>query len=104
MLEPDEELCEFIRTSNPDIFIRNIEEFRCLGFFSNELGDFVMKTVSSILRIPIVVVSSNESAYCIPFVPLDPVLKEPLYVTFTSCGNGHYDATDPVSVAGKFPN
>lgn len=62
-----------------------------------------MKTVSSILRIPIVVVSSSESAYCIPFVSPYPVLKEALYVAFTSCGPGHYDSTDSVSVAGKFP-
>lgn len=103
MLEPDGELREFIRKSNPEIFIRNIEEFRCLGFFNNELGDVVMNTVSSILRNPTVVVSSSESAYCIPFVPPDPVLKEPLYVAFTSCGPGHYDSTDSASVAGKFP-
>lgn len=103
MLEPDEELRGFIGTSNPEIFIRNIEDFRCPGFFNNELGDFVMKTVSSVLRIPIVVISSRESACCIPFVPPDPVLTEPLYVAFTSCGPGHFDSTDSVSAAGKFP-
>lgn len=103
MLEPDEELREFIRNGDSDILRRNIEEFRCPGFFNNELGDFVMKAVSSILRIPIVIVSSNESAYCIPFVPPDPVMKAPLYVAFTSYGPGHYDSTDHVwSVAGTF--
>ena len=103
MLEPDEELREFIRNGDSDILRRNIEEFRCPGFFNNELGDFVMIAVSSILRIPIVIVSSNESAYCIPFVPPDPVMKAPLYVAFTSYGPGHYDSTDHMwSVAGTF--
>jgi len=53
MLEPDEELAEFVRNGDPDILSRNIEQVRCPGFFNNELGDFVMKAVSSILRIPI---------------------------------------------------
>ena len=62
MLEPDEELREFIRNGDLDIVRRNIEAFRCPGFFNNEVGDFVMKATSSILRIPIVIISSNESA------------------------------------------
>jgi len=53
MLEPDEELAEFVRNGDPDILSRNIEQFRCPGFCNNELGDFGMKAVSSILRIPI---------------------------------------------------
>ena len=57
--------------------------------FNNELGDCVMKTVSSVFRIPMIIVSSNESAYCIPFVPTDSALKEPLYVAFKSSGPGH---------------
>ena len=76
MLEPDEERREFIATDNPDVFIKNVEYLNW--------GDFVMKTVSSDLRILILIVSSNESAYCIPFVPIDPVMKKPLYVAFTS--------------------
>ena len=103
MLEPDEKLREFIRNGDSDILRRNIEAFRCPGFFNNEVGDFVMKAASSILRIPIVIISSNESAYCIPFVPPDPVMKVPLYVAFTSYGPGHYDSTDLVeSAAGTF--
>ena len=62
MLEPDEELREFIRNGDLDIVRRNIEAFRCPGFFNNEVRDFVMKATSSILRIPIVIISSNESA------------------------------------------
>lgn len=53
MLEPDEELREFIRNGDSYILRRNIEAFRCPGFFNNEVGDFVMKATSSILRIPI---------------------------------------------------
>ena len=87
MLEPDEELREFMSTDNPDVFIKNVENFRCPGFFNNELGDFVMKTVLLRFENPNSNCSSNESAYCIPFVPTDPVLKEPLYVAFTSCGS-----------------
>ena len=34
---------------------------RCSGFFNNQLRDFIIKAISSILRIPIVNVSSNES-------------------------------------------
>ena len=103
MLEPCEELREFIRNGDSDILRRNIEAFRCPGFFTNEVGDFVVKAASSILRTPIVIISSNESAYCIPFVPPHPVTKVPLYVAFTSYGPGHYDSTDLVwSVAGTF--
>lgn len=104
MLEPDEELGEFIGNGDSDTLRRNIDEFRCPGFFNNELGDFLMKTVSSILRMPIVIVSSNESAYCVLFVPPDPVMKTPLYVASTSYGPGYYDSTDHVwSVTGRFP-
>ena len=86
-----------------DILRRNIEAFRCPGFFKNEVGDFVMKAASSILRIPIVIVSSNETAYCIPFVPPHPVMKILLYVAFTSYGPGHYDSTGLLwSVTGTF--
>ena len=52
--------CEFIRKGDSDIPRRNIEAFRCPGFFNNEVVDFVMKGTSSILRIPIVIISSNE--------------------------------------------
>jgi len=58
-----------------------------------------MKTVSSVCRI--VVISSSETAYCISFVPADPVLKEPLYVAFRSCCPGHYDSTDSVYMIAK---
>ena len=102
MLEPDEELTEFMRSTDCITLARNTEDFRSPGFYHNELGDFVMKVASSILRIPIVIVSSNEAAHCIPFVPPDPILKEPLYVAFTSYGPGHYDSTRPVTVVGKF--
>ena len=54
MLKPDEELSEFIRSSDCINLARNTENFRCPGFYNNELGDFIMKVVSSILRIPIV--------------------------------------------------
>ena len=100
----DQELREFIRNGDSDTLRRNIEEFRCAGFFNNELGDFVMKATSSILRIPIVIVCSNESACCIPFLLPDLAIKVALYVAFTSYCTDHYDSTDHVwSVAGTFP-
>ncbi|XP_068722410.1 uncharacterized protein [Montipora capricornis] len=101
ILEPDEELYEIIRSTDCITLARNIEDFRCPGFYNNELGDFVMKVASPILRIPTVIVSSNEAAHCIPFVPPGPILKEPLYVAFTSYGPGHYDSTHPVTVVDE---
>jgi len=83
MLEPNEELRESFRNVDSDTLRRNSD---VQDFFNNELGDFVMKAVSSILKIPIVIISSNESVCCIPFVPPDPVVKTPLYVAFTRYG------------------
>lgn len=60
-----------------------------------EIGDVVMKICANIIKIPIMVVTSNQSIPYIPFFPDDVLSSEPIYVAYHFYGAGHYDATDP---------
>ena len=56
--------------------------FRARGVFDREIGDVVMKICANIVKIPIMVVTSNQSIPCIPFFPNDVLSSEPIYVAY----------------------
>ena len=96
------ECCEtnqFLCGTNQEIS-RKASEFRVSGVFDREIGDVVMKICANIIKIPIMVVTSNQSIPHIPFFPDTVLSSEPIYVAYHFYGAGHYDATDPTY--GKF--
>ena len=76
---------------------RKASEFRIKGVFDREIGDVVMKTCANIIKIPIMVITSNQSIPYIPFLPDDALSSEPIYVAYHFYGAGHYDATDSMT-------
>ena len=91
------ECCEtnqFLCGTSQEIW-RKASEFRARGVFDREIGDVVMKICANIIKIPIMVVTSNQSIPYVPFFPDDLLSSEPIYVAYHFYGAGHYDATDP---------
>ena len=54
-----------------------------------------MKICANIIKMPIMVVTSNQSIPYIPFFPDDVLSSEPIYVAYYFYGAGHYDAAWP---------
>lgn len=80
---------------------QKIEEFRAKGVFDCDIGDLVMRVCSNILKVPIVVVTSNPAMAYVPFFPDEPQTKEPIYVAYHFYGAGHYDATNSITDGKK---
>ena len=76
--------------------LRKAIEFRASGVYDGEISDVVMKICANIIKIPITVVTSNQSILYIPFLPEAVLSSEPIYVAFHFYGDGHYDAIDPM--------
>lgn len=74
---------------------RKVSEFRARGVFDREIGDVVMNICANIIKIPIMVVTSNQSTPYVPFFPDDVLSSEPIYVAYHFYGAGHYDGIHP---------
>lgn len=75
-------------------FTEKANEFKNRGVFDREIGDLTMKVCSNVLKIPVIVITSNRSTPVVPFMPDQPLCQTPIYVAYHYYGAGHYDATN----------
>ena len=75
-------------------FTEKANEFKNRGVVDREIGDLTMKVRSNVLKIPVIVVTSNRSTPVVPFMPDQPLCQTPIYVAYHYYGAGHYDATN----------
>ena len=67
------------------------------GVFDRDIGDLVIKVCSSIIKVPVIVITSSWSVPVVPFT-LDELLTiQPIYIAYHYYGAGHYDATNKIS-------
>lgn len=52
---------------------RKPNEFKNRGVFDREIGDLTMKVCSNVLKIPVIVITSNRSTPVVPFMPDQPL-------------------------------
>ena len=79
---------------------RRPEGFRVRGVFDRDIGDLVIKVCSSIIKVPVIVITSSRSVPVVPFTPDEPLTNQPIYITYHYYGAGHYDATNN-KISGK---
>lgn len=78
-----------------------ISAFRQPGVWQSNIGDFVVRVCSDVLRISIFVISSSLEMPVVPYIPVDLQIDSPLYVAYSP---GHYSATNvrqPSSCRGR---
>ena len=93
ILKENDEFIVFVSDEDQDSLALKAEEFRQNGVFDRSLGDLVIKVCAHILKLPIMVVTSNENCRYVPFLPDDAKTSRCIYVAFHYYGAGHYDAT-----------
>ena len=64
------------------------------GVFDRDIGDLVIKVFSSIIKVPVIVITSSRSVPVVPFTPNEPLTNQPIYIAYHYYGVGHYDATN----------
>ena len=79
---------------------RRAEGFRVRGVFDRDIGDLVIKVCSSIIKVPVIVITSSRSVPVVPFTPDEPLTNQPIYIAYHYYGAGHYDATNN-KISGK---
>ena len=83
-------------------FIAEATRFEHPGVFEGEIGDLVMAAMADMLACPIVLITSIESCAVISLFPETLLIDRSIFVAFSQCGPGHYDAVDDtVSGAGN---
>ena len=82
------------RSGTDDDIRKRAREFRTPGVFDRDIGDLVMKVCATIIKLPIMVITSSHSIPHIPFIPENSICNDPIYVAYHYYGPGHYDATD----------
>ncbi|XP_066934802.1 uncharacterized protein [Clytia hemisphaerica] len=70
----------------------DIETFKERGVFASNNGDFVVKVVCDILRVPITILQSNARLNVQTFIPVSPVFEKPLLIAY-NVFEVHYSAT-----------
>ena len=79
---------------------RRAEGFHVREVFDRDIGDLVIKVCSSIIKVPVIVITSSWSVPVVPFT-LDELLTiQPIYIAYHYYGAGHYDATNN-KISGK---
>jgi len=53
-----------------------------------------MKVCSNVLKISIMIITSNSFTPIVPILADQPLYTTPIYIAFHYYGAGHYDATD----------
>lgn len=80
---------------------RRADGFRMrVRVFDSDIGDLVIKVCSSIIKVPVIVITSSRSVPVVPFTPDEPLTNQPIYITYHYYGAGHYDATNN-KISGK---
>ena len=83
---------QFLVGEDPDVFIE-AERFRNSGTFATSLGDCMPLAMSNVLRIPILIISTQASTPVLNVSGRDIYSHaEPLYLSYNLAGPGHYDA------------
>ena len=93
IMKESEEFLPFIPSQDRDSINIRAEEFKQNGVFDRSLGDLVMKVCAHVLKLPIMVVTSNENYPYVPFMPGSALTSRCIYVAYHYYGAGHYDAT-----------
>lgn len=93
IMKESEEFLSFIPNQDRDSINIRAEEFKQNGVFDRSLGDLVMKVCAHVLKLPIMVVTSNENYPYVPFMPGSALTSRCIYVAYHYYGAGHYDAT-----------
>ena len=64
------------------------------GVYAGDTGDLMVLTLSNILRLPITIVTSvqNMPVVCVMPTSSSVISTQPIFVTYTQSGPGHYDA------------
>ena len=68
--------------------------------FDSDIGDLVIKVCSSIIKVPVIVITFSRSVPVVPFTLDEPLTNQPIYITYHYYGAGHYDATNN-KISGK---
>ena len=79
---------------------RRAEGFRVRGVFDRVIGDLVIKVCSSIIKVPVIVITSSRSVPVVPFTPDEPLTNQPIYIAYHYYCAGHYDVTNN-KISGK---
>ena len=93
IMKESEEFLAFIPSQERNSINIRAEEFKQNGVFDRSLGDLVMKVCAHVLKLPIMVVTSNENYPYVPFMPGSALTSRCIYVAYHYYGAGHYDAT-----------
>ena len=93
ILRENDEFIAFVSVEDQESLALKAEEFRQNGVFDRSLGDLVIEVCAHILKLPIMVVTSNENCRYVPFLPDDAKTSRCIYVAFHYYGAGYYDAT-----------
>lgn len=80
---------------NIEEFNKEAHRYRNVSSFGGQLGDLIIKLMSSLIGCPIIVMTSMESVPVIPFIPEHCISRNPIYIAYTQAGPGHYDGTLP---------
>lgn len=97
-----EEDAAFLTGSEKSTIKETAQTFLEPGVFDSELRNSVWLSLTSVLKLPIVVFSSINSYPVIPLVPRSsPLTLVPMHVAFNQSGKGHYD---PVFAAKTQPS
>lgn len=71
---------------------QQVREFQKLGVYSEEVGNFMVLSLSNVLRINIVLLTSMVNFPVIPVTPRGNICTDKtLYLAFSHFGSGHYD-------------
>ena len=74
-------------------YISETINFETSGYFSSDLGDLMPIAMANVLRMPIVIVTSESHTPLISVCPEETILySTPLFLAYNRLGAGHYDA------------
>ena len=73
-------------------------EFLQSGHFSGCLGDLMVLTLANILQIPITIFTSVQNMPLLCIMPTTQItsITQPIFLTYTQSGAGHYDCAVPM--------
>ena len=73
-------------------YISETINFEASGYFSSDLGDLMPIAMANVLRMPIVIVTSESHTLLISVCPEETILySTPLFLAYNRLGAGHYD-------------
>ncbi|XP_066913274.1 uncharacterized protein [Clytia hemisphaerica] len=94
----------FVENLKNDVNYRNflvnteyddVDDYKNRGVFSSNTGDFVVKVLSDVLRIPIMIIQSNDRLSVETFIPSVLLYQKPLVIAL-NIWEQHYSSTEPL--------